>query len=143
MMGDRDPYSATQDEDWLVRAVATKAAPGAPMLFEFASEPLVSPREPLGTSLTELRNRGQTAIDDRGIAFTTQVIERRRGAWEWSTVFRPSSEQWKILKDAGVPHLEVRQFSQKDDEVKYLRSKALDEVPVCTAETLREYCLIQ
>jgi hypothetical protein len=142
VMGDRDPFTEVEDEDWLVRAVATQEPPGAHVLsLEFASEPLVPPvMEPQGTSWDDLRSAGQTAIDDRGIAFTTQVKHRKRGAWEWSTVFRPSIDQWKTLKKAGVPHLEVRQFSPTDDNVTYLSSPPLDDVAVCTAETLREYC---
>lgn len=143
VLGDENPFEAHPDEGWLVRAVVFSEAQNGEALALFASAPLL-PVE-AGADERAVRSSALTAIDDRGAAFTTQVLERRRGAWEWSTVFAPTWEQWRSLEQAGEVRLQVRGSPGEGEDAsphsrRTLLSPALTQVAECSAETLSEFC---
>ncbi|HYP87979.1 MAG TPA: hypothetical protein VEQ59_07490, partial [Polyangiaceae bacterium] len=75
-------------------------------------------------------------LDDRGTAFRTKVHGAAHDLWIWSTVFRPTAEQWRALADKGslrvVTNLETGAVPV---------SAGFDEAhppPDCTAEEQRQ-----
>lgn len=143
VMGDPNPYQTRIDEEWLVRAIVSSDESGGAPVVVFDSAPLMSTEE--GHEERALRGSAPTAIDDRGTAFTTQVLLRRRGAWEWSTVFQPTWDEWRTLEQAGEVRLQVRRGVSPEPpssrpQLRILESPVLQGVPECTAETLSEFC---
>lgn len=126
---DEGPYSVSL-RDWLVRVQAKKR--GSRDMFvalEVDTAPLQGqePREP--------DHRATSLVDDRGAAFLTQVLFRQQGAWNWSTLFSPSSEVWKQMKDKDY-RFEINQGEGKAP----LYSPSLREISACTPQMINEYC---
>ncbi|HXS17086.1 MAG TPA: neutral/alkaline non-lysosomal ceramidase N-terminal domain-containing protein, partial [Polyangiaceae bacterium] len=126
---DEGPYSVSL-RDWLVR-VQAKALDAS---TDF--ETLVVDTTPFqGPEPRKPDPLARSPVDDRGTAFLTQVLFRRQGSWRWSTLFSPSAEVWKQMKDQDY-RFEINQGAGKAP----LHSPSLRNISACTAKMINESC---
>jgi hypothetical protein len=123
---DEGPHSVLSRPEWLVRAVSSDAQP----LF------INTPPFQGGYGQSPPDDAAPSSIDDRGYAFTTQVLFRKNRVWHWSTVFRPSPEVWDELKEFPDYRLEINRGPGRDP----IRSPKLRDIGACTAEMINTYC---
>ncbi len=68
-------------------------------------------------------------VDDRGFEFFTRALERAGDVWIWSTLYRPSWEQWRELAHAGALRVRVGDLASPEFTVTRLET--------CLGERLR------